>query len=138
MRPALVGLALACQGGQLDAQPAAATQAAIIDVPPNSLVDLDTGRLSAGGADLWFQPQTASLTLIIPRNGATVAVGDRTDRGPEGCRAAAMTESPIPLGAIPVGSYVCVWTSEGRASQFRVNDLAGSPATLTLAYTTWP
>jgi hypothetical protein len=49
-----------------------------------------------------------------------------------------MSANRVSLRDIPVGSYVCVKTNEGRISQFRVNGISsGSPKTLSLGYTTW-
>jgi len=55
-----------------------------------------------------------------------------------------MSENPIwragrqHLEDVPVGTYVCVRTNEGRYSQFRVNQFTpGYPHTLKIGYTTW-
>jgi hypothetical protein len=100
--------------------------------------DLDHGRVAAPGADLWFQAETRDLLYLVPRNGAKIGVGNRSNRGFAGCRSARMNANRVSLRDIPVGSYVCVKTNEGRISQFRVNGLSsGSPKTLSLGYTTW-
>lgn len=109
-----------------------------LSIPQTYLADLDRGSVSSGGADIWFQAETASLLYIAPRNGAKIGVGNRRNRGYEGCRSARFTGSRVSLRDIPVGSYVCVKTNEGRISQFRVNGLSGgSPKTLDIGYTTW-
>jgi len=45
----------------------------------------------------------------------------------------------VRLADVPVGSYVCVRTNEGRISQFRMNAItpAAAASTLTIGYTTW-
>lgn len=102
------------------------------------LVDLDAGRVGEAGADLWFEAETRDRLYLTPRNGAQMWVGNRTNRGYEGCVAGSFSDRRVSLSAVPVGSYVCVRTNERRISQFRMNAIsAGSPKTLSLGYTTW-
>lgn len=110
-----------------------------IDIPQTWVADLDEGGLtSERTGDLWFEAATSTRKYITPRNGASIAVGDRTNRGFLGCSNAEYSYDRVPVRAIPVGSYICVRTSEGRVSQFRMNDYAaGSPASLSIGYTTW-
>jgi len=101
--------------------------------------DIDNGRVTSGrGADIWFRAVDHARRFLVPRNGAKIAVGDRSNRGFAGCRAARYSARPVQLRSIPVGSYVCVKTSAGRFSQFRVNAITGGRnKTLRLGYTTW-
>ena len=109
-----------------------------LDIPQTYLADLDHGAVTSNGADLWFQAETADLLYLVPRNGAKIGVGNRSNRGYDGCRSARMTTNRVSLSDLPVGSYVCMRASEGRVSQFRVNGLSGgSPKTLSIGYTTW-
>jgi hypothetical protein len=110
-----------------------------IEVPQTYTFDLDAGRVGdSASADLWFQAQTASALFITPRNGATMALGDRSNRGRGGCASASYSPARVALSAIPVGSYVCVRTNEGRVSQFRMNAISPEPPkTLTIGYTAW-
>jgi hypothetical protein len=108
-----------------------------LSVAQTYVFDLDSGEVGGAG-DLWFEADTAVALFITPRGGAQIAVGDRSNRGYAGCSAATFTTTRAPLASLPVGSFVCVRTSEGRISQFRVNAIStASPRTLTLAYTTW-
>ncbi|MBD3679843.1 MAG: hypothetical protein HUJ27_15765 [Rhodobacteraceae bacterium] len=101
-------------------------------------VNFDNGSIGSNGADLWFQAETASLLYLTPINGARIGVGNRSNRGRDGCASARMTTSRVSLSDVPVGSYVCMKTNEGRISQFRLNNVSGgSPKTLTIGYTTW-
>ena len=109
-----------------------------LDIPQTYLFDLDRGAVTQRGADFWFQAETASLLYLVPRNGARIGVGNRTNRGAAGCAAARMSTSRVSLSDLPVGSYVCARTNEGRISQFRVNGISpGSPKTLSIGFTTW-
>ncbi|WP_169576951.1 hypothetical protein [Sediminimonas qiaohouensis] len=110
-----------------------------LDIPQTYTADLDRGSVGAGNAaDIWFQAETADLLYVAPRNGARLGVGDRSNRGYAGCSSARFTRDRVSLRDIPVGSYICVRTNEGRISQFRVNGVTGgSPKTLKIGYTTW-
>lgn len=111
-----------------------------VSLPQTFLVNFDNGAVGAGGggADLWFRAVDPVHMFLTPRNGARMAVGDRSNRGYAGCRVAAFSAAPVPLAAVPVGSYVCMKTNAGRISQFRVNGITpGYPRTLQLGYTTW-
>ena len=109
-----------------------------IDIRQTFTADLDNGRSGDAGADLWFQAETRDLLYLVPKGGARLGVGDRSNRGKAGCARARFTGNRVSLRDIPVGSYICVRTNEGRISQFRVNALSGgSPKTLKIGYTTW-
>ena len=102
-------------------------------------VDFDGGMTAAGNAsDLWFQAVTANELYLSPVNGAGMWVGDRSNRGYEGCVNGAYSPSRVSLTNAPVGSYICMRTNQGRISQFRVNTIsAGSPKQLQIGFTTW-
>lgn len=110
-----------------------------VELPQTYLVDFDNGAVtSGGGADLWFQAATPAMMFLTPRNGAKMAVGDLSNRGFESCVTESFSTARVPILAVPVGSYVCMKTSAGRISQFRVNGInPGYPKTLQLGYTTW-
>ncbi len=102
------------------------------------MFDLDTGAEAAAGADLWFQAVTNTELYIAPQNGARLALGDRSERGFGGCSSASYSTSRIALSSIPVGSFVCVRTSDNRISQFRLAAISpSSPRVLTIQFTTW-
>lgn len=109
-----------------------------VELNQTYLVDFDTGRVDRSGADLWFQAETADLLYLSPVGGARIGVGNRSNRGRDGCSSARMSQNRVSLRDVPVGSYICMITNEGRISQFRMNNISGgSPKTLSLGYTTW-
>lgn len=108
-----------------------------LDVPQTYVFDLDTGTVGAGG-DIWFQAVTATQRYLVPRGGAEMSISGRRNRGLAGCSTARYSAGRISIRDIPVGTYVCVRTNEGRYSEFRVNARVGpSPGTLRIGYTTW-
>ncbi|QKV19859.1 hypothetical protein [Oricola thermophila] len=109
-----------------------------LDIPQTYQFDLDRGAVTRSGADFWFQAETASLLYLVPQNGARIGVGDRSNRGAAGCATARYTGNRVSLRDLPVGSYICARTNEGRISQFRINGLSGgSPKTLSIGFMTW-
>ncbi len=109
-----------------------------LSVPQTYTFDLDAGGVGGAGADIWFHAVTNTELYLEPRGGAQMAVGDRSNRGLAGCSAESFSATRVPLADVPVGSYVCVRTNEGRISQFRMNAISsGSPKTLSIGYTTW-
>ncbi len=110
-----------------------------IDVSQTYQFDLDQGQVgNAATSDIWFQAVSPIEMYLTPQNGAALAVGDRSNRGYDGCSAATFTTDRVPLIFLPVGSYVCARTNEGRISQFRLNNVVISlPVVLSLGYTTW-
>jgi hypothetical protein len=115
-------------------------QTGTLSVPQTYSFDLDKGTIgSSAGADIWFEAETAQALYLSPRNGARMWVGNRANRGKDGCAAGTQySGARVALSDLPIGSYVCVRTSENKVSQFRMNALSGgSPKTLTLGFTTF-
>ncbi len=100
--------------------------------------DFDRNRANNRTSDIWFRAVTSTRLYLVPVNGATFSVGNRRNRGFSGCSAASYSDRRVPLSTVPVGSYICVKTNEGRISQFRMNHISRrSPKVLKLGYTTW-
>jgi len=110
----------------------------IINLRQTYLADFDRRSSASRDADIWFEAETNSLLYLVPRNGAQMSVGNRSNRGFAGCSSAHFSTGRVSLSDVPVGSYVCVKTNEGRISQFRMNQISAvSPKILKLGYTTW-
>lgn len=106
-----------------------------IALSPMQHADLDTGAVGGLGGDIRYVMITPVNRHLRPINGAQLARGDGSNRGFAGCSAESYSTSPVPFAAIPVGTYVCVRTNQGRIAQFRVNGFTGM--TLNIGYTTW-
>ena len=98
-------------------------------------MNLDNGATGDAGGDVWYRAVTATQKFLQPIKGAKLALGDGSNRGFAGCKVASFSTTPIPLAAVPPGTYVCALTNQGRVSQFRVNGFNG--ATMKIGYTTW-
>jgi len=100
--------------------------------------DFDHGVVGGPGTDIWFQAVNPVKRFLKPRNGAKMAVGDRSNRGFAGCSTESFSAARVNINHIPVGSYVCMKTNSGRISQFRVNAVyGGAVKKMKLGYTTW-
>lgn len=110
-----------------------------LDVPQTYMFDLDRGRVTSGrNADIWFEAVNSHRRYLTPWNGAEMAVGDGRNHGYLGCLNAEYSPDRVSLNRLNEGDYVCVKTSRGRISQFRINDITpGRNKTLHLGYTTW-
>lgn len=106
-----------------------------IDLPQTYTANLDNGNVGGSGTDIWYQAVTNSEKYITPEPGAAIALGDGSNRGYEGCSVADFSSDRVALEDMPVGTYVCVKTNQGRISQFRVNGFVGT--TMKLGYTTF-
>ncbi len=124
-------------GGGGGSQPVFST--GTVAIPQTYMIDLDTGALTtSNNADVWFQAVTATQLLLKPINGAQLAVGDKSNRGYDGCSAESFGTGAVSLLSLPPGSYVCAATGDGRVSQFRIVGLtAAVPKKLTINYVTW-
>lgn len=106
-----------------------------IELMQTYTANLDNGSVGGAGTDIWYEAETAVEKYITPQNGASIAVGDGSNRGYEGCFEESFSTARVPLADIPPGTYVCAKTNQGRISQFRVNGFVGT--TMKLGYTTW-
>jgi uncharacterized protein YraI len=106
-----------------------------INLPQTFQANLDNGNVGSAGADIWYHAVNPLQKFIEPRNGAKLAKGDGSNRGFAGCSTETFSSAPISIWAIPVGTYVCAKTNQGRISQFRINGYTGT--TMKLGYTTW-
>lgn len=90
-------------------------------------LDLDTGVVGRNGADLQSSQSGNGRLYLRVLNGASIAMGRRSDkRGLAGCRRVKYNRRGLSQVQMPVGSYICVKTSEGRLSQFMVNKYGAS------------
>lgn len=111
----------------------------LLTIQQTYLADLDAGTITtAASADIWFQAATATQRYVTPVNGARIAKVGTTLVGQGSCAAAPLSNARININDLPVGSYVCARTNQGRYSQFQINAAVGpSPGKLVIRYTTW-
>jgi hypothetical protein len=137
MRVFIAGLtaAIACLCAAAPAAAQAVEASGSLSVRQSFMFNLDNGTVGRTG-DIWFHAVTDSQRFLEPRGRAQMAVGDGSDRGFAGCAVAQYSTARVALSAVPVGSFVCVLTDEGRISQFR-RTANITQNRLTLTFTTW-
>ncbi|GLI36804.1 PASTA domain-containing protein [Geobacter hydrogenophilus] len=102
------------------------------------LFDLDAGSIAQNGdADIWFEAETETERYLTPRNGASIGF-TREKPTYENCSKVKMTQRRIPIQRIPENANVCVRTSRGNLSAFKIREPVGpSPGVMKISYITW-
>jgi hypothetical protein len=106
-----------------------------IDLPQTWSANLDNGAVGGAGTDIWYEAVTSDEKYLTPKGSARLALGNGSNRGYEGCVGEDFSADRVALEDMPVGTYVCAKTDQGRISQFRVNGFVGT--TMKLGYTTF-
>ncbi|MCW5698023.1 MAG: RICIN domain-containing protein [Bauldia sp.] len=105
---------------------------------PLGQVNLDNGNVGFSGADLAYEVVNLNQFYVTPVNGAAISVGNNLPRGYAGCNAAVMSNAPVDvLATLSPGMFVCVRTSEGKISEFRINNIGLILRVMSLSFTTW-
>jgi hypothetical protein len=101
-------------------------------------VDLDSGRTSGGGADVFFHALNPLEMYLEPVGGARLAwMGGESGR--RNCADADLRGDRISLGRVNIGTNFCYRTGDGRLGQFRVTGFSnmGSSRVIHLDFETW-
>ncbi len=107
--------------------------------------DLDLGMATAGGdppSDVFWRTITALDAMLVPVNGATLALMGPTMPSYADCVAAPLGTIDTDLWRAGIGTWFCATTNEDRPVRFQITaaddaDLARA-TTMDLAFTTWP
>ena len=104
-------------------------------VLPQFTADLDdaTVKVPSSFADIWFDVNGGSLKPGFAK-AKFVRIGS-TPAHPKACFDESSDIGPIPLSKLTPGTWVCVNTTEGRVSEFRV--IAASNIELRIDFKTW-
>ena len=118
----------------------------IVTLNPGDVIDLDDGDLLSLGqpGDVAFGLIGVSLFLItaddVTHDGAPMLKMGSTRPGYARCRDAAVAPQFYKLRKLPIGTWLCARTDEGRVSRFKIRDklpLVPFGKALVLWYTTW-
>jgi hypothetical protein len=89
------------------------------------VMDLDTGSLGATpSSDLWFEGVGGSERYLSPMNGTRMALAGTTAPGLNGCVAATVSFSKIPISSLTAGRYVCAYTNLYHWAEVRIDEAA--------------
>jgi hypothetical protein len=87
--------------------------------------------------DFWFQ-WDGKRQYFNPRNGAVLAMAGRRAVDLAGCRGAHYRTGRLRVDGLPVGSHICVRTSEGRYADVRFETPVNTePHEMTISFVTW-
>ena len=104
---------------------------------PGDRIDLDALTLNSGDEDLAYQADENGYHLLVPQSGALIGVYGNTEPALASCQSAAMSSAPIAVESLPVGTYLCYTTNQGRIGRALLKALNPDDFTLTLDLLTW-
>lgn len=109
-----------------------------VTINPGSKIDLDTLGVNSGdGEDLSYESNTDGKHLLVPIGDALIARYGENQPTQALCELASLSDTPISVEEVPLGTYLCYQTSQGlpgtaRLSEFNIDNYA-----LTLDIVTW-
>lgn len=100
-------------------------------------IDLDTITLNSGNEDWLYQEDANNYHWLTPENEAKIGVFGSQAPGLVECQSANMSSAPMAVESLPVGTYLCYTTSEGRLGRALLEAVDPGNFTLTLDLLTW-
>jgi hypothetical protein len=104
---------------------------------PGNTIDLDTLTLNSGDEDLAYVADESGYHWLSPQGGALLGVYGNTEPSLTSCQAAVMSPAPIAVESLPVGTYLCYDTNQGRYGRAQLIAINPENFTLTLGLLTW-
>ena len=104
---------------------------------PGDSIDLDTLTLNSGDEDLAYQADENGYHWLAPQSGALIGVYGNTEPSLANCQSAVMSSAPIAVESLPVSTYLCYTTNQGRIGRALLVALNPGDFTLTLNLLTW-
>ncbi|HSB89380.1 MAG TPA: NBR1-Ig-like domain-containing protein [Anaerolineales bacterium] len=99
--------------------------------------DLDDGdpTASSGDKDGWYNAVSAAEQYLDPVNGAEFKRWGNSVPSYSDCKNASLSGDPISFDDLPVNTYVCYQTNEGRYGRFQIEDK--TTYTVDIDFRTW-
>lgn len=108
-----------------------------LSVAPGDALDLDNLTLNSGDEDLLYQQDANNYHWLTPKDNAMIGVFSiQEPRLPE-CQSASMSQAPIAVESLPIGTYLCYTTNVGRLGRALLEAVDRRNFTLTLSLLTW-
>jgi hypothetical protein len=104
---------------------------------PGDTIDLDTLTLNSGNEDLLYQVDANNYHWLTPQDEAMIGVFSSREPSLPECQSASMSHAPIAVESLPVGTYLCYTTNEGRLGRALLEAVDPNNFTLTLDLLTW-
>ncbi len=106
--------------------------------------DLDQGLEQTAltpPVDIWYQALSATSSNFNPRNSTRIGIFGLNTPSAQDCNTLSLSQSPIALANLTIGSWLCVRTNEDRVSRFQIISANGSPlntaSAIRIDFTTW-
>ena len=104
---------------------------------PGDSLDLDSGNLDPAKGDVSFEIEQGGKMLLTPKNQAGMVVFG-TNRPVEWeCRLGILSSTPLELGNLPDGSYLCYRSSQGLPGYLYVSMARLAENILDVKFVTW-
>ncbi len=100
-------------------------------------LDLDNDQINGGGADIIYEP-IDSKHQLAPQDSTLLGVYGMSQPGQANCQSSSLDTSPIVVEDIPLNSYICYRTHEGRYGRARLSEFNAVNFTVRLEFLTWP
>ena len=104
---------------------------------PGDAIDLDGLVLNRGKTDLVYQGDAEHIHWLSPYGGAMIGVYSSQQPALENCQNANMSSAPIAVESLPIDTYLCYFTGEGRFGRMLLVALDPDSFTLTMDLLTW-
>jgi hypothetical protein len=104
---------------------------------PGDNIDLDTLTINSGGEDLLYQADENSFHWLVPANGALIGIFGSFEPSLSDCQSASMSQAPVAVESLPVGTYLCYSTDQSRLGRMQLKAVNPDDYTLTLNLLTW-
>lgn len=105
---------------------------------PNSSIDLDSNTVNpTSGADLAYQQDGSSVYWLIPQEPAVLGFWGLAEPNLNDCLAAVKSISPISVGSLTPGTYLCYQTDSANPGWVRYDSFDGNNARLEMTILTW-
>lgn len=109
-----------------------------VTLNPGSKIDLDTlGVNSGNGEDLSYESNPDGKHLLVPLGDALIARYGENQPTPELCQLASLSNSPVTVEELPMGTYLCYRTDQGLPGSARLSEFNIDNYALTLDILTW-
>ncbi len=104
---------------------------------PGDAIDLDTLTLDSGGEDLVYRVETDQYHWLTPTPDTSLGVYGSQAPELENCQQTNMSSAPIAVESLPIGTYLCYHTGEGRFGRMMLAAVDPTTFALTLDLLTW-
>jgi hypothetical protein len=104
---------------------------------PGDTIDLDTLTLNSGNEDLLYQVDANNYHWLTPLEAAEIGVFGNQVPALSDCQSASMSAAPIAVESLPLGTYLCYFTNEGRFGRALLEAVDPDNFILTLDLLTW-